>query len=213
MDAVCSQEGMNKLVKNLVHDGLLRTDNVIKAFSKIQRSDFIPSDLLAWGEADASLPIGFGQTISQPLTVAFMLELLQVKSGDNVLDVGSGSGWTSALLAHMVGEKGRISSLEIVRELFEFGKKNIDKYSFVRNGTVELYCQSASRGFEKNSPYDCILVSASAMEAPEALKKQLKIGGKMVIPIRSEIWFIKKEAESDFAVEKFPGFAFVPFVK
>ena len=142
-----------------------------------------------------------------------MLELLAVKTGDNVLDVGSGSGWTTALLAKMVGEKGKVTSLEVIKELCEFGKKNLEKYDFLRKGIVETYCQSAVEGFEKNAPYDCILVSASTDELPAALKKQLKIGGKMVLPIRNSLWFAEKKTEDEFYVEKFPGFSFVPFIK
>ena len=204
---------MSKLINDLIRNGYLRTDNVIEAFSKIPRIEFIPEDLAAYGEVDIPLPIGYGQTISQPLTVATMLELLAVKDGDNVLDVGSGSGWTTALLAYMVGEKGKVTSLEVIKELCEFGENNLKKYQFVRSGVVEIYCKSAVDGFEKNAPYDCILVSAASDELPESLKKQLKIGGKMVLPIRNSIWFVQKKAEDDFYIEKFAGFSFVPFIK
>ncbi len=204
---------MSKLVNDLIHLGYLKTDNIIEAFSKIQRIEFIPDDLASYAEVDIPLPIGFGQTISQPLTVVTMLELLAVKTGDNVLDVGSGSGWTTALLAKMVGEKGKVTSLEVIKELCEFGKKNLEKYDFLRKGIVETYCQSAVEGFEKNAPYDCILVSASTDELPAALKRQLKIGGKMVLPIRNSLWFAEKKTEDEFYVEKFPGFSFVPFIK
>ncbi len=204
---------MNKLINDLIHRGYLRTDNIIEAFSRIQRIEFIPEDLVSYGEVDIPLPIGFGQTISQPLTVATMLELLAVGTGDNVLDVGTGSGWTTALLADMVGEKGKVTSLEVIEQLCEFGKKNLEKYDFLRKGIVEVYCQSATDGFEKNAPYDCILVSASVDDLPEALKKQLKIGGKMVLPVRNSLWFVQKKAEDDFYIEKFPGFSFVPFIE
>ncbi len=204
---------MSKLVNDLIHNGYLRTDNIIEAFSKISRIEFIPEDLAAYGEIDIPLPIGHGQIISQPLTVATMLELLGVEAGDNVLDIGSGSGWTTALLAHMVGEKGKVTSLEIIKDLYEFGKENLTRYDFLSKEVVELYCQSAVDGFEKNAPYNCILVSVASDELPEALKKQLKIGGKMVLPIHNSIWFVQKKAEDDFYVEKFPGFAFIPFIE
>lgn len=204
---------MSKLVNDLIHSGNLRSDNIIDAFSSISRMEFISDDLASYADADIPLPIGYGQTISQPLTVATMLELLAVREGDNVLDVGSGSGWTTALLAQMVGKGGRVTALEIIEELCESGKRNIDKYGFVRSGRVEVYCQSAIDGFEKNAPYDCILVSAAVDDLPLPLKKQMKIGGKMVIPVRNSIWFVEKKAEDDFYVERFPGFVFVPFVK
>ncbi|NTV41395.1 MAG: protein-L-isoaspartate O-methyltransferase [Candidatus Moranbacteria bacterium] len=203
---------MSKLVNNLMQKGYLRTDVVIDAFSRVHRIEFIPEDLSAYAEIDIPLPIGYGQTISQPLTVATMLELLAPKKGDNVLDVGSGSAWTTALLADMVGEKGSVTALEVIEELCEFGKKNLEKYGLLTSGRVEVFCQSAFKGFEKNAPYDCILVSAGTEELPESLKKQLKIGGKMVIPVHNSLWFVEKRAQNDFYVEKFPGFSFVPFV-
>lgn len=204
---------MSRLVNDLIRNGYLRTDCVIDAFSKIHRIEFIPEDLAAQADANIPLPIGHGQTISQPLTVAFMLELLDLKEGYNILDVGSGSGWTTALLAHIVGEKGKVTSLEIIKELCEFGEGNVEKFGFIEKGIVEFYCESAASGFEKNSPYDRILVSAAVDELPVALKEQLAVGGKMVIPIRTDIWYVEKKSADDLYIEKFPGFVFVPFVK
>jgi len=204
---------MGRLANDLIKNGYLRSDAIIDAFFNIHRIEFIPEDLAAQAEANIPLPIGYGQTISQPLTVAFMLELLDPKQGHNILDAGSGSGWTTGLLAYIVGEQGRVTSLEIIKELCEIGKKNVNKFGFVKKGIAEFYCESAEKGFKKNAPYDRILVSASADEIPLALKKQLVIGGKMVIPIMNGIWYIEKRGEDDFHIEKFPGFVFVPFVK
>lgn len=206
-------EFMSRLVNDLIRNGYLSSDNIIDAFSRIRRSEFIPKDLQAQSEANIPLPIGHGQTISQPLTVAFMLELLDPQSGQNILDIGSGSGWTTALLADIVGEKGSVTAIEIIPELCEYGEKNVKKFSFIKKGIAQFHCQSAKSGFEKNAPYDRILVSASAEEIPSALKEQLKIDGKMVIPVRNEIWFIEKKQEDEFRIEKFAGFAFVPFVQ
>jgi protein-L-isoaspartate(D-aspartate) O-methyltransferase len=204
---------MSRLVNDLIRSGYLRSDNVINAFSKIHRIEFIPADLEGQAEANIALPIGYGQTITQPLTVALMLELLDVQSGHNVLDVGSGSGWTTSLLAHIVGEHGHITAMEIIPELCHYGEENVKKFDFVKKGIVEFQCQSAKHGFEKNAPYDRILVSASTDDIPEAFKEQLKIGGKMVIPVRNEIWFVEKKESDNFAIEKFAGFSFVPFVE
>lgn len=203
---------MSRLVNDLIRNGYLSSDNIIDAFSKISRSEFIPKDLIAQSEANIPLPIGCGQTISQPLTVAFMLELLDPQSGQNILDIGSGSGWTTALLADIVGEKGGITAIEVIADLCKYGEKNVKKFSFIKKGIVQFHCQSAEKGFEKNAPYDRILVSASVEEIPNAFKMQLKIGGKMVIPVRNEIWFIEKKQADEFKTEKFAGFSFVPFV-
>ena len=204
---------MSRLVNDLIRNGYLRTDNIIDAFSKIHRIEFVPSDLEGQAEANIPLPIGYGQTISQPLTVAFMLELLDPQSGQNILDIGSGSGWTTALLAHIVGAAGRVTAIEVIAELCEYGEKNVNKFSFIKKGVAHFHCQSAEKGFEKNAPYDRILVSASVDEIPVALKEQLMVGGKMVIPVRNEIWFIEKKGSDDLAIEKFSGFAFVPFIE
>jgi protein-L-isoaspartate(D-aspartate) O-methyltransferase len=203
---------MNRLVNNLIGDGYLRSDSIIDAFSKIHRREFVPEDLARQAEANVALPIGYGQTISQPLTVAFMLELLDPKLGNNILDIGSGSGWTTALLAYIVGEKGKVTALEKIKELCELGEKNVKKFNFIKKGVVQFHCMSAEEGYEKNAPYDRILVSAAALEIPSALKEQLAIGGKMIIPIANSIWSVEKKGEEDFNIKKFPGFAFVPFV-
>jgi protein-L-isoaspartate(D-aspartate) O-methyltransferase len=173
----------------------------------------VPDDLVQQAEANIALPIGHGQTISQPATVAFMFELLDPKRGQNILDVGSGSGWTTGLLAYIAGEHGKVTGLEIIKELCEFGKSNVEKFSFVKKGIVEFHNVSGFDGFEKNAPYDRILISASVEEIPSALKKQLAIGGKMVLPVFNDVWYVEKKAEDDFAIEKFPGFSFVPFVE
>ncbi len=204
---------MSRLVNDLIRNGYLRSDNIIDAFSKVLRVEFIPSDLEAQAEANIALPIGYGQTISQPMTVAFMLELLDPQAGQNILDVGSGSGWTTALLSYIVGEKGKVTAVEIIPELCKYGTENVNKFSFIKKEIAEFHCKSADDGFEKNAPYDRILVSAAADEIPAALKDQLVVGGKMVIPIRQEIWFVEKNSQNNLKIEKFAGFSFVPFVR
>ena len=203
---------MSQLVNNLIKEGYLKTDSIIDAFSEIERIEFVPEELELQAEANVALPIGYGQTISQPMTVALMLELLAPESGQKILDVGSGSGWITALLAHIVGEKGKVIGIEIVTELLEMGKRNNEKYSFVTKGIAEFYNANGSKGFPEQAPFDRIIVSASAQEVPEPLKQQLKVGGKMVIPVRNSLWYLEKRGEDDFHKEEFPGFVFVPLV-
>lgn len=201
------------LIDELITEGWLKTERYIEAFKKIKREDFLPEDSKELAELDTALSIGYGQTISQPLVVAFMIELLEPKEGEKILDVGSGSGWTTALLAEIVGKKGKVIALEVVSELKEFGEKNVAKYSFIKEGRAEFVCADATKGFSKEAPFDKILASAAAMKLPPAWKKQLKVGGKIVLPINSSIWLFTKKDENEFEEKEYPGFVFVPLIE
>jgi len=202
------------LIDSLIKEGWLKTPRIIKAFREVKRVDFLPKEIKDLAELNEALSIGYGQTISQPLVVAFMLELLQPQPGDKILDVGSGSGWTTALLAQIVGQKGKVIAIDIIPELVEFGKQNVAKYNFIekglpaaclpdrqgRQGIVEFICADGSKGYKKEAPYDKILASASAETLPPVWKEQLKIGGRIVTPIGSSIWLFIKKSEGDEAV-------------
>ena len=200
------------LIENLIQEGWLKTPRIIEAFRNIKRVDFLPDNLKDLAELNEALPIGFGQTISQPLVVAFMLEQLQPEVGNKILDVGSGSGWTSALLTEIVGSKGKVIAIEVIPELMEFGKKNVEKYNFVKKGQVQFICTDGSKGYKKEAPFDKILVSAAAERCFPAWKEQLKIGGRIVTPIGSSIWLFIKKSEKEFEEIEYPGFAFVPLI-
>lgn len=207
---------MSKLVNQLIKDGYLKSDLVIDAFWEIDRAEFVPEELIGEAEANIALPIGFGQTISQPMTVAFMLELLSPQRGQNILDIGSGSGWTTALLSYIVGKSGKVTAIEREEELKKMGENNVAKYGYLRDkgdSIAEFHTGDGTKGWIKNAPYDRILVSASAQSVPIELKKQLKIGGKMVIPLRHSLWYLEKKGEEEFAKEEFPGFEFVPLIE
>ncbi|MDP2966972.1 MAG: protein-L-isoaspartate O-methyltransferase [bacterium] len=201
------------LVEELIKEGWLKTPEVISAFKKIKRVDFLPEDLKDLAELNEALPISYGQTISQPLVVAFMLELLEPKEGEKILDIGSGSGWTSALLGEIVGPLGKVIAIDIVPELVEFGKKNVGKYNFLEKGIVEFICADGSKGYEKEAPFDKILVSATAIRIPDSWKKQLKVGGRIVTPINSSIWLFIKKSDNEFEETEYPGFVFVPLIE
>ncbi len=225
------------LIDSLIQVGWLKTPRIIDAFRKIKREDFIsariplsagggvagePGELKELAEIDEAMPIGYGQTISQPAVVAFMLEKLKPEPGDKILDIGSGSGWTSALLAHIVGNKGKIISIEIIPELKEFGEKNTAKYGFVKKGIVKFICADGSKGYKKDAPFDKILASATAKKIPEEWKKQLKVKGRIVAPVKYSIFVLTKKSPSfaknmkgrkkEFEEKEYPGFVFVPLV-
>jgi len=217
------------LIENLIQEGWLKTPRIIEVFKKIKRVDFLPEDLKDLAELNEALPISYGQTISQPLVAAFMLEQLQPQRGEKILDIGSGSGWTAALLAEIVGGKGRVVAVDIIPELVGFGKKNVEKYNFVEKGIVKFICADGSKGYKKEAPFDKILVSAAAERVFPAWKEQLKISGRIVTPIGSSIWLFVKKSEGDEAIAssspsllrskssvfeeiEYPGFAFVPLI-
>ena len=198
-------------VKNLIKEKWLKTPRIISAFQKIKRADFLPPDIKNLAESNTALPIGFSQTISQSLVVAFMLEQLEPKAGEKILDIGSGSGWTSALLAEIVGIKGKIIAIEIIPELTEFGKRNAAKY----NLPIQFICADGAKGYNHEAPYDKILASAAAEEIPLAWKKQIKVGGIIVAPVGNSIWrLVKKLSPRGFVFEEteYPGFIFVPLI-
>lgn len=200
------------LIQKLIKQGWLKSHNIIQAFQKIKRHDFLPEDMKDLADLNQALPIGFGQTISQPLVVAFMLEQLNPRLGDKILDIGAGSGWTSALLAEIVGLKGRVIAIEIVPELKEFGEKNVAKYNFIDKGIVEFICADGSKGYSEQAPFNRILASASGIELPLAWKQQLKVGGRIVAPIGTSIWTFIKKSTNRFEGIEHPGFAFVPLI-
>lgn len=203
---------MSGLANNLIKNGYLKSDPIINAFFKISRLEFVPAGMELQADIDIPLPIGYGQTISQPRTVAFMMELLDPGVGQKILDIGAGSGWTTALLSEITGEGGKVMALERIKELLERGKINVDKYGFVEKGIAEFYLADGSRGFPKEAPYDRILVSAASQDIPESLKEQLKIGGKMVIPVKNSIIYLERKGEQDYYKKEYPGFSFVPLI-
>lgn len=206
------------LINELIQSGYLKSPDIIGAFRKIRREDFLlPADR-ELAEVNAPFSIGFNQTNSQPLTVAFMLELLQPKAGEKIFDVGSGSGWTCALLAKIVGPKGKVFGLERVKALKNFAEKNVDKYDYIKKGVVQIFYSDGYKGLPDFAPFAKIIVAAAAETFPAKLLEQLAIGGRMVIPVgpaygSQEIVAINKLAENKFKEERYPGFIFVPLVK
>jgi protein-L-isoaspartate(D-aspartate) O-methyltransferase len=184
-------------------------DEVAKAFKAVRRSDFLPPEQIGSVDLDAPLAIGYGQTNSQPTTVRLMLEWLEVEPGNKILDVGSGSGWTSALLARLTGPSGTVYAVELVPELVNFGSENCQEADI---DNVKFYRAGKDYGLPRFAPYDRILVSAAAQQLPKPLLDQLKPTGKMVIPVLNDVLEIEKDINGKIDIFPHPGFAFVPLV-
>ncbi len=203
-----------ELISNLINDGYLKTAAIIDAFRAADRKDFIPEELKSRAYENIALLIGSRQTISQPLVVAFMLELLDLKLGEKILEIGTGSGWNTALMAKIIGEGGKICSMERIAELHNFAKINLAKYQFVGQGIVELILGDGSIGYKEQAPFDKIIAAAAAGdEIPVEWKEQLKIGGRIVAPVKDSIIVINKLAKDNFEQKEYFGFSFVPLVK
>ena len=164
---------LDSLIDAIIMDRVLKSRHIIEAFEEVDRADFVPERYKESAYVDAPLGIGEGQTISQPTTVAFMLEYLSPQKGDKILDIGSGSGWTTAMLCHITGEEGSVLGLERMDSLVKLGRFNLARYC------REERCRIEKAGEKRGVPgekFDKILVSAAAHELPEELIDQPKIG-------------------------------------
>jgi len=183
---------------------------VLAALDSVPRVGFLPPELRALAGVDRPLPIGYGATNSQPWTVRFMLELLAVPAGGKLLDVGSGSGWTTALLAHLTGPEGSVLGVDIVPELVAWGGENLRSTGLFW-ARIELAV--GRLGAPESGPFDRILVSADAGRIPAELEAQLASGGRMVLPAAGEMWVVDRD-DKGFRRVAVPGhhFSFVPLV-
>ena len=183
---------------------------VIEAFMKVPRHLFVPEEVKHLAYYDSPLSIGYGQTISQPFTVAFMMSVLDLNKSDEVLEIGTGSGYQTALLAELVK---KVYTIERIKELSENAQSVI---AYLGYDNVEFYIGDGSKGWHNESKkFDKIIVTAGAPIVPESLLKQLKIGGKMVIPVGGKsMQSMKLIVKEIYAIEEYDlgEFAFVPLI-
>jgi protein-L-isoaspartate(D-aspartate) O-methyltransferase len=182
------------------------SENIIKAFEKVERESFVPEHLSAYAYEDTALPLEDGSTISQPYTVAFMLNLLDLHYGQKILEIGSGSGYVLALISEII-KNGKIYGLEI--------NKNLaikSKIKLARDSNVNIINRSGFLGLADYAPYDRILISASCsdMRIPYNLAEQLSENGLMVVPVKQSLFVLTKK-NNKIEQKEFFGFNFVPF--
>jgi protein-L-isoaspartate(D-aspartate) O-methyltransferase len=184
-------------------------DAVTAAFAATPREQFLPEALRSRAGYDGPLDIGHGQTSSQPRTVAAMLRLLAVERGHRVLDVGSGSGWTTALLAHLVGPTGQALGVEVVPDLVAFGTANLAAAD--RPWAAIRQADAAVLGLPEAGPFDRILVSAQARTLPDELVAQLDDSGRMVAPVAGQL-LLAVRAGDGVTISRHGHYRFVPLL-
>ncbi len=208
-DTLRHQGMRKKLVEALKIKGI-RDKDVLDAISKVPRHLFMESTFLNFAYKDQAFPIGAGQTISQPFTVAYQTQLLQIKKNDKVLEVGTGSGYQAAVLLEL---GAKVFTIERQKELFTKVQNFLPEIGY----TPAFFFGDGYKGLIHFAPFDKILVTAGAPFVPEDLKNQLKIGGQLVIPVgntkRQEMQLITRISDTDFKSEKHGGFIFVPLLK
>ncbi|KXB08053.1 hypothetical protein AKJ56_01940 [candidate division MSBL1 archaeon SCGC-AAA382N08] len=202
------------MVNSLKKRGYLKNSKIIEAFQKVRREEFVPPRVKEDAYADRPLSIGNDQTISAPSMIAIMLEVLEAEKGQKILEIGTGSGYNAALLAEIVGDEGRVYSLERLESVAETGKKNLKKNGYKQ---VKVIVKDGTKGYEEESPWDRIIITACAPEVPKTLKKQLKVGGILVGPVgehyRSQTLLeMEKEGKEKIKTRKHGTCAFVPLI-
>lgn len=197
------------LVKQWKKSGIVKDKRLLKAFEQIPREKFIHEELVGDAYADHPLPIGYGQTISQPTTIMIMIEAMELKKTDKVLEIGAGSGYNAALMAKLCK---KVYTVEIVPELVHFARENL-KRSGIKN--VEIIGDDGSIGWEEAAPYDKIMVTAGCPSIPKPLVDQLKEGGVIVAPVgdKWEQEMVKaKKVKGKLKRENLGYFVFVPLI-
>jgi protein-L-isoaspartate(D-aspartate) O-methyltransferase len=200
-----------RMVQRQIAGRGVRSEKVLDAMRKVPRERFLPNGQGVWAYDDAPLPIGDGQTISQPYIVAYMTEALALVGGEKVLEIGTGSGYAAAVLAEIAADVytiERIDGLAIMARMIldQLGYQNVH----VRQGDGTL-------GWPEHAPFDGIVVTAGGPDVPDTLKRQLKIGGRLVMPIGTTTWYqelvrVTRITETEFDMEYLMPVRFVPLI-
>ena len=203
------EKGARKKLVELLRERGIADENVLRAIGKVPRHYFFDETFWKQAYKDIAFPIGDGQTISQPYTVAYQTELLHIKTGDKVLEIGTGSGYQTCILVELGAQ---VYTIERQENLYNRTKQVLPHMGYM----AEFFYGDGSKGIAQNAPYDKIIVTAGAPLVPEILLKQLKIGGILVIPVGDEksqkMITVLRVSENDFERFVLDTFRFVPLV-
>jgi len=200
-----------RMVKRQIAGRGVRSEKVLDAMRKVPRERFLPQGQGVWAYDDAPLPIGDGQTISQPYVVAYMTEALALEGGEKVLEIGTGSGYAAAILAEIAAD---VYTIERIEGLAAMASAVLDDLGY---DNVHVRQGDGTLGWPEEAPFDGIVVTAGGPDAPETLKQQLKIGGHLVIPVGRSTWYqelvrISRVSETEFETEGLIPVRFVPLI-
>ena len=206
MDADPFERLREAMVKKQIEDRGIRDPATLSAMKTVPRHEFVPERIRHAAYEDYPLPIGLDQTISQPYIVAFMTEALQLKPGEKVLEIGTGSGYQAAVLAEITPE---VYSIEILCELEERARRDLDRLGYT---AVRTKCGDGYQGWPEHAPFDAVIVTAAPDHVPQPLIDQLKVGGRMVIPVGSQYQELVRLTRTEGGVERerLIGVRFVP---
>jgi protein-L-isoaspartate(D-aspartate) O-methyltransferase len=207
-----AQDGMADRRESMVSTQIagrgISDEKILAAMRKVPREKFIPEDLKDYAYGDYPVPIGYGQTISQPYIVAYMTQAVKIAPGDRVLEVGTGSGYQAAIIAEIAEE---VFTVDIIENLTKTAQKRLEDMGY-RN--IKFKCVDGYKGWRDNAPFDVIVVTAAPPEMPEELIGQLKTGGRMIVPVgenMQDLWLITK-TESGYDKDKLIPVQFVPMI-
>jgi len=197
------------MVRSQIEARGVKDSQVLEAMLTVPRHAFVPSEYQEYSYADQPLPIGYGQTISQPYIVAAMTELLQIEEGDKILEVGTGSGYQAAVLAEITDE---VYTVEIIPELAESAAKRLEGLGYTQVQAANL---DGYYGWEEHAPYDAIIVTCAPDHIPSPLLEQLKDGGRLVIPVGppgayQTLWLVEREGDEFLYKNVMEWIRFVP---
>lgn len=197
-----------ELVKNLRKKGI-RDERILNAIQNVPRHEYVQEVMISHAYDDVALPIGYGQTISQPYTVALMTEVLELVENSKVLEIGTGSGYQASILKEMGMQ---VFSIERNEDIYRKVQKFFDEKSI----RIHCRCSDGTIGWSEFAPFDGIIVTAGSPVIPENLKKQLKIGGRLVIPVgdrsNQSLTILHKIEKEQFNIKEIKNFAFVPLI-